>query len=81
MNLTKEGLRARFEELTEQRDVILAVSAPLRAKRDAAVQAAREAEDALNAQIKEAETGLFEIDDERAMVVRALNGKTGAPQQ
>lgn len=81
MNLTKDGLRARFAELTEQRQAILDVSEPLRRDRDALVAAHQAAEQAANAAITKAETGLYDIDQERAMIVRALNGKTTDPAE
>ena len=73
-----ENLRKRFAELTDKAAGIRKVSDPLRAKRDAHVQKAREGEDKMNADIKAAEKGLFEIEQERGMIVRALDGKTSA---
>jgi hypothetical protein len=70
-------MRKRFHELTAQRNAILTKSVPLREKRDAHVNAARETEAKMNAEIKKAEAGLFEIEQERAALVRALKGKTG----
>lgn len=81
MTMTKEGLRARFVELSGQAAAIRTVSTPLRAQRDSHVQQARETEDAMNAAIREAELGLFDIEQERAMIVRALNGKTTDPAE
>ncbi len=75
-NLTPAGLRARFAALGATREAALAISEPLRAQRDAisAEAAARIA--ALDAQISGAEAGLFEIDQERALIARALAGRT-----
>lgn len=72
-------LRARFAELSTQRETIVAAAAPLREKRDALVNKAREDEKAINAEIRKAEAGLFELDQERAMISRALGGKTSDP--
>jgi len=78
---TKEELQARFHALTAESNAIRARSMPLRERRDKIVRAAREKEEALNDEIREAEAGLFEIDQERAVIVRALKGETGkAPQ-
>lgn len=73
-------LRARFAEIKVQVEAIESASAPLREKRDRHVQKAREAEDKMNAEIKAAEAGLFDLKQEMGMIVRALNGKTGTPK-
>ena len=78
MSFDPDTMRKRFHELNTKREAILAVSAPLRAKRDEAVAAYESVARPLEAQIKQAEAGLFEIDQERAMISRALRGKTGA---
>lgn len=75
MSNTKELLRARFDELNKQRDAILAASGPLREERDRLVNDARARENEINARIKEAERGLYEIDCDRAMLARALGGR------
>jgi hypothetical protein len=76
-DFTPEALRARFAALTEQRDTVAAVSEPLRTRRDAiAAQAAADLA-ALDVEIRAAETGLFDLDQERAMIARALGGRTG----
>jgi hypothetical protein len=77
---TPEAMRARFHELKAQREAIKAVSDPIRAERDAHVQAARAKEDELTAALKAAEEGLFDLDMEMAALARALNGKTGSPE-
>ena len=76
---TPDKMRERFQDLRERRDAILKRSGPLREKRDALVNEAREKEQALNERIRKAEEGLFEIDQEAAMIARALGGQTGAP--
>jgi hypothetical protein len=71
------ALRARFAELGETRTAALAVSTPLREERDGiAVDSAKKIAD-LDVQICEAELGLFELDQERALIARALGGRTG----
>lgn len=79
MKFDRGAMRNRFAELTSERDAKLAAAAPLREKRDKLVNKARAAEAAINAEIAEAEAGLFEIDQERADLVRALRGSTGSP--
>lgn len=71
------AMRARFHELSDQRDAILARSGPLRAKRDQLVNDLQEKVKDLNAQIKAAEKNLGDIENERGALVRALKGKTG----
>jgi uncharacterized coiled-coil DUF342 family protein len=78
---TPDKMRERFHELRRHREAILAKSAPLREKRDAIVNEARERETKLNDQIVKAEATLFEIDQEAAMIARALGGQTGAPPE
>ncbi len=77
MNLTPEALRTAFHDLCDQRDAIRAVSTPMREARDAFVQDARAQEDAMNAAIREAEAGLFDIEMQIGAAARALGGKTG----
>ena len=71
------ALRARFAELGTQREAALVVSTPLREERDAIAAASAEHITALDAQIKDAETDLFALDQERALIARALGGRTG----
>jgi hypothetical protein len=73
-----DSMRKRFHELGAQHDAILAKSAPLRAKRDQAVALYESVAKPFEAQIREAEAGLYEIDKERAFIARALGGKTGS---
>ena len=77
MDLNPDNLRTRFAELGEQRDDILAASGPLRDQRDAVARDAQEKMAALDGRIRAAEDGLFDIDQERALISRALGGKTG----
>lgn len=77
MDLKPENLRARFAELGEQRDAMLVASGPLREQRDAIAQTAQAQIVGLDSQIRAAEDGLFDIDQERALIARALGGKTG----
>ncbi len=79
MSLDPQAARERFHALGYQREAIKKVADPIRAKRDKHVQDARAKEADLNAKIKEAERGLFEIDQERAVLCRFLNGQTGEP--
>lgn len=78
MSFDPDSMRKRFHELSARREAILAASAPLRAKRETAVALYESVVKPLEAQIKEAEAGLYDIDQERAIIARALNGKTGA---
>ena len=74
----EDDMRVRFHELGAQRDQKLAVSGPLRAQRDLLIAEHEATITALNAQIKEAEAGLYEIDTERGRIARFLvDPKTG----
>lgn len=82
MATTTELMQQRFHEASAAADAIRAQVAPLRAQRDAlAVQAqAIEAQMAVLAdQIRTIEAPLFDLDNERGNLVRALGGKTGTP--
>lgn len=74
---TQDEMRTRFHKLGAQEATIRAKSAPLRTKRDALANDARAKEDKFNAEIRAVETGLFDICQERAFIVRALKGETG----
>lgn len=77
MDLNPDNLRTRFAELGEQREDILAISGPLREQRDVIAGKAQVSMAALDERIRAAEDGLFDIDQERALISRALGGKTG----
>ena len=72
--LTKQ-LQVQLRELNKRREEILAISGPMREKRDAHVNAAREIENKMNAEIKEVEKDLYEIDCDRAALASALGGR------
>lgn len=76
----KETQRARYWELQKQIEAIEKVANPLRAKRDKHVQAARKIEDAMNAEIKKAEEGLFDLRDEFAGVARSVGNVGERPE-
>ena len=75
--MNPSALRARFAELGEQREAVLAVSTPLREDRDAIAQTAAARIATLDEAIMSVESGLFDVDQERAMIARALGGRTG----
>ena len=77
-DMTDDDARALFHKLGAERDAILAVSTPLRDKRDKAVQDFDAKRAAMDAAIAEAESGLFEIDVRRGRIARMLGGKTGS---
>jgi predicted nucleic acid-binding Zn-ribbon protein len=79
MAFSKEAQQKRFEELEKKVAAIRAKSDPLRAKRDKHVQAARAKEDEMNAEIKQAEKNLFDYEQERAFLARALGARTLTP--
>lgn len=73
-------MRRRFADITAQREALMAKVAPLRQRYEAALAQ----EQKIKAQIrplldelKAAEKPLFDLDQERAIIVRALAGRTG----
>jgi len=70
-------LRKRFSDLTAEAVSIRAQSARFRDEYNAEVMRHTSIVAPLEKVIREAEAGLFEIEQERAMISRALNGKTG----
>jgi hypothetical protein len=77
--LDSNAMRARFAELVKQRDAIHAKTDPLQAQRAKIRSEATKAEADLADKIKAAQSGLAEINDEIAMISRALKGKTAVP--
>lgn len=87
MDFSPDAIRARFHELTAEHDALQQVLQPLRDELDALAAGdtglsvgdakAREAE--IRPQIKELQSRLFPIEQERACCARALVGKTGQP--
>ena len=73
---TVELLRERAAELKQEIDAKRAAAEPLRAARDKVVNDARAAEMELNAKIREAEAGLFELCNEQGAVAKALGGRS-----
>ena len=71
--------QARFHELRKQRDSIRAISGPKREERDRIVNANREVELKLDAEIAEIEKDLLAIDSELGFIARGLAGNTGEP--
>lgn len=70
-------LRKRFSDLTAEATSIRAQSAPFRDAYNAEVARHTRAAAPLEQAIREAEAKLYEIEQERAIISRALNGKTG----
>lgn len=76
MAFNADELRARFRQLTLQRDEILDTSP--RKTRDEQYQSLTVGQLAeYDALIREHEKDLFDIENERGMIVRALKGQTG----
>lgn len=75
-----DDLQRRFHQLGAEREAILTKSAPARHVREAIaarVAALEQAMQPLTRAIKQVEEPLFEVDQERARLARALSGKTG----
>jgi len=77
MDFSPDRMRARFAELAGLAADKRARAAPLRRERDDFVQSNSAKEARMNAAIAKAEAGLFELDQEAAMIARALGGRTG----
>lgn len=75
----KEAMQARFHALGEEREPLAQKIEELKSKRDALLAEYEPKVKELEAQIHalQADGKLFEIDQERAALARALNGKTG----
>lgn len=69
--------RAKFHELCAERDAILSVTAPKREARDKQVAKARAAEEKLNAELREIEAPLFDINREIGKLSRLLKDENG----
>jgi septal ring factor EnvC (AmiA/AmiB activator) len=82
---TKDEMRARFWELKGAIDSAEEAVAPLREARDAAWNAAQEADRAALAEIRAIEDavdngeGMFKAKNEMALIARALGGTVGEP--
>lgn len=73
-----DAMRKRFHDLGRQRDTIMGSLAPLIQKRDEAIAAHEAVMRPIEAEIKAVRAPLYDIDQERALIARALGGKTGA---
>ena len=71
--------QARFHELRKKSDSIRAISGPKREERDRIVNANREVELKLDAEIAEIEKDLPAIASELGFISRGLAGNTGEP--
>jgi uncharacterized coiled-coil DUF342 family protein len=78
----ERSVQDQFHLLGRQRDEILKRSTPIREKRDEELAKISQMEADVrkaDAQIKEIESPLYELDRHRARLVRALNGRVGDP--
>jgi hypothetical protein len=72
-----DAMRARFWLLTQEVRKIRAASEPLRAQRDKILADAARAVRELEEKYKKLEEPLASMENERAVLARALGGKTG----
>lgn len=75
-----EGMRGRFHQLGYERNTITAKLDQLRAERDKLQASVAGKMLVLEQEIKRIKKPLYDIDRERGSLVRALNGKTGRPE-
>lgn len=73
-----DAMRKRFHDLGRQRDTIISELDPIIKRRDDAIAAHESELKPIEAQIKSRRGPLYAIDQERALIARALGGKTGA---
>jgi uncharacterized protein (DUF3084 family) len=80
MQFDPDKMRKRFHELKAKRDAHRAKSDPIRAARDKV--AARHTKEIAkqDEKVRVAEKGLYEIEQEMAMLVRAVGGQMGEPE-
>lgn len=79
--LTHDSMRQRFHAAGAEKEAILSQSAPLRAQEDqirAQIDVLKAQLAGVVAQRKGVEGPVFALDNERAVLARALGGKTGA---
>lgn len=73
-----DELRARFAELQQVRADTLALSQPKREARDKLVADTAAEVAKMDTEIKKIEAELFDLDQEAALIARALGGRTGS---
>ena len=76
-----EQMRTRFADLSKQRAAIIAKVAPVAEQRRKARAAHEAAEAKINDKLTELRADLPAIDQEMAMISRALKGKTGVAEE
>ena len=85
MDFSPETLRTRWSELTAVREAADAELEPRWSELESIVsgtfqgslEVAKARENLLRAEIRQLQEGLFPVEQERASIARALNGKTG----
>jgi hypothetical protein len=79
MQLDPDKMKARFWELKAKRDIKRGKADPIRAARDKVVRRHAKELGTHDAKVRKAEDGLYEIEREMAMLVRAVGGAMGEP--
>ena len=80
MDFNPDKMRARFQTLTKDYDKRMAKLEPLHKKLADHVAKSAKVEQELREQIAEAKEGMYDLEMERAMLARALGGRTGEAQ-
>lgn len=75
-----QAMAAEFHSLNARIKMVESIAGPLREDRDAFVNKARETELAMNAKIRSAEEGLYEMKRKLAILARALGNYVGGVQ-
>lgn len=74
------SMRKRFHDLGKEREKLLAPLDKARAERDKLVAEHEAKIKPLENKIKELSTPIFDIDQERSKLAKALKGQTGKPE-
>lgn len=80
MEFDPDKMKKRFWTLKAKRDAHRAKADPIRAARDKLVGKQAKELSAEDAKVKAAEKGLAEIEQEMAVLVRAVGGRMGEPE-
>lgn len=72
-----DSMRKRFSELGAKREAILAECTGIEAQRDKLIADHAAAVKPLEARLKAIKAPLYDLDQERAVIARALKGKVG----
>ena len=76
MKFTEEAMRVRLDEVVAEIATIKSVTDPMRKQRDLLVQQTSAQIAVLDAELQAAEAPLFDLQNERSMIAKALGGRS-----